>query len=70
MIDYNNLIQWLFYGIVGGSCVALVSLLKHLLTTQIEMNMKITAIMEKHDHHERWLEMHEKDIRILRGEIG
>lgn len=66
MIDYNKLIEWLFFGIMGFSATALVWLISKLRVSVDELNIKMATILMQVMYHEKDLDILKKEVSYLR----
>lgn len=65
MMNFTDFIQWVFYGVVGGSAVYGVSILSHLKNSIDDLNIKMAKLIEKNDWHEKMIERLEKRVEKL-----
>lgn len=74
MVDYNMLIQWIFFGVVGGSFMFAVNILSQLRRSIDELNVKMATIITTISYHEKTIEVLKQEIDIIRtlyrGECG
>jgi len=75
MIDYNQLIQWAFFGIIGfvalrssNSLDKLDNNIEHMGNSVNDLNAKIGTIIEKTVWIEKTLDRHQTDIETLKKE--
>ena len=66
MIDYNMLIQWIFFGVVGGSFMFAVNILSQLRRSIDELNVKMATIITTISYHEKTIEILKQEIDIIR----
>ena len=70
MIDYNQLIQWVFFGVVGFAAVFAVNVLQSLKNSVEQLNEKIAIIIEKTVWIEKTLDKHQKEIERIYEKIN
>lgn len=66
MIDYNQLIQWIFFGVIGFCFVTSVKILSSLRTSVDALNIKMATIIEKITYHEKEIDYIKSDIKLIR----
>jgi hypothetical protein len=66
MIDYNQLIQWIFFGIVGFCATAVVWLIAGLRKSVDALNLNMATILTKIMYHEKNLDVLTKEVSYLR----
>ena len=66
MIEYNNLIQWVFFGVIGYSFVNAVRVLGLLKGSIDELNIKMATIITTLSYHEKTIELLKQEIDFLR----
>ena len=68
MIEYNQFIQWLFFGVVGFAAIFSVRILSSLKDSVDNLNVKIAIIIEKTVWIEETLDRHQAEIEHLKKE--
>jgi len=66
IVEFTQFVQWVFYGVIGSATVYGVSILASLKNSINELNKQIAIVIEKTTWHEKWLERHDDEIRILK----
>ena len=66
-MQFNQFVEWVFYGVVSGSFIYGLSILKDLNRSVETLNNQIAVVIEKVTWHEKWLERHDGEIQILRN---
>lgn len=67
MIDYNILIQWVFFGVIGFSFMSAVKILSLLKNSIDELNIKMATIITTITYHEKSIEILKQEIEYLRN---
>lgn len=65
-MEFKQFIEWVFYGVIGGSSIYGVKILASLKNSVDELNKQVAIIIEKTTWHEKWLERHDDEIRTLK----
>lgn len=60
------LIQWIFFGVVGGSFMFAVNILSQLRRSIDELNVKMATIITTISYHEKTIEILKQEIDIIR----
>lgn len=66
-MQFADFVNWTFYGIVSGSFIYGITILKELNKSVEILNNQIAVVIEKVTWHEKWLEKHDGEIQILRN---
>jgi hypothetical protein len=66
MIDYNQFIQWLFFGVIGFAASFSVIILAGMKRSVDDLNIRIGTIIEKTFWIEKTLERHQGEIENLK----
>ena len=66
-MQFNQFVEWVFYGILSGCFIYGVSILKDLNKSIETLNNQIAVVIEKVTWHEKWLERHDGEIQVLRN---
>jgi hypothetical protein len=64
-MDFNQFVQWAFYGLLSGAVIVAVNILKHLSESVDKLNERVAIIIEKVSLHEKRLDKHEEKIEEL-----
>lgn len=56
MIQYQDFIQWLFYGVVGGSAIYGVQILGKMKESIDSLNINVATLLERSASHEKRIE--------------
>lgn len=65
-MEFAKFIEWAFLGILSGCAIYGVQILAALSRSIHELNNKISIIIEKTAWHEKWLERHDDEIKIIK----
>lgn len=55
-MNFQIFVEWVFYGIVGGSCVYGVAILWHLKNSIDNLNLQVATIIEKSNWFQKELD--------------
>ena len=64
-MNFPQFVEWVFYGIIGGSSVYAVNVLSDLKSSIEKLNERVAVIIEKTAWHEKQLEKHDERINNL-----
>ena len=64
-MEFSQFVQWAFYGLLSGSVVVAVSILRHLSESVDKLNERVAIIIEKVSSHEKRLDKHEEKLEEL-----
>lgn len=65
-MDFNQFVQWVFYGVIGFASVFAVNILSGLRRSIDDLNNKIAVVIEKTVWIEKTLDLHHKEIEKLK----
>lgn len=66
MVDYNTLIQWIFFGVVGSSFMIAVNILSQLRKSIDQLNVQMATIITTISYHEKTIEVLKQEIDMIR----
>jgi hypothetical protein len=69
-MDYQSLIQFIFYGILGFVAIRGVKTLDKLHESVEKLNEKMAVIIKESQWHERWLIRHDEELNQLKHSKG
>jgi hypothetical protein len=64
-MEYADFVQWVFYGVIGGSTVYGVSILQKMGKSIEQLNVNVAVLLERTNFHERQIEKHDDRISKL-----
>jgi hypothetical protein len=62
-MDFSKFVEWVFYGVLGGSAIYGVSILAHLKNSIDQLNQRMAQIVEKTQWHERTIDDHNERFK-------
>jgi len=66
MVDYNQLVNWIFFGVVGFCFVNAVRVLGSLKVSIDELNIKMATIITRITYHEKSIEDIKQELNFIR----